>query len=59
MTLRRGRRIEGFDDFVGIGFQLSYATFSRTMWFETCQFLLYPHFPYHRARFIYFTQSEI
>ena len=35
MVLRGARKIEAFDDFIGIGFQLSYATYFRTMKLET------------------------
>ena len=44
MVLRRARKIEAFDDFIGIGSQLSCAT-------QTWESYMYPHFPYYRAQF--------
>jgi len=44
MVLRRARKMEAFDDFIGIGSQLSCAT-------QTWESYMYPHFPYYRAQF--------
>ena len=41
MVLGRARKIEAFDDFIATVFQLSYATYFKTMKLQTFQFLKY------------------
>ena len=63
MVLRRARKIEAFDDFIGIGFQLSNAAYFRTMRLETFQFLKYGNLAciptFHTTAPVFFTLRKL